>query len=52
MSSINSKPGVRTQTQVRQTLGKTANALELSIEELEERIAPSMAHPQFGYRLG
>jgi len=29
--------------QVRKTTGKDAEAIELSVEELEERIAPAMA---------
>ncbi len=39
------------QEQVRQVTGKMGDTLELSIEELEERIAPSLPRPHtFGYR--
>ena len=31
--------------QVRQTTGKDAEAIELSVEELEERIAPALSRP-------
>lgn len=34
--------------QVRQTTGKEAEAIELSVEELEERIAPAMRAGQRG----
>jgi hypothetical protein len=32
--------------QVRKTTGKDAEAIELSVEELEERIAPATATPK------
>jgi uncharacterized small protein (DUF1192 family) len=32
--------------QVRTATGKDAEAVELSVEELEERIAPAMARPR------
>ncbi len=36
---------------VRRATGKVGDTLELSIEELEERIAPSLPRPHtFGYR--
>jgi hypothetical protein len=33
-------------TQVKNATGKDAEAVELSVEELEERIAPAMARPK------
>jgi uncharacterized small protein (DUF1192 family) len=32
--------------QVRKTTGKDAEAIELSVEELEERIAPALPRPK------
>ena len=32
--------------QVRKTTGKEAEAIELSVEELEERIAPALPRPK------
>jgi hypothetical protein len=38
------------QEQVRQATGRTGDTLELSIDELEERIAPSLPRPHIsGY---
>ena len=33
------------QVQIKQATGKNAEALELNVEELEERIAPGGPHP-------
>jgi hypothetical protein len=37
------------QEQIRQATGKTADTLEMSIEELEERIAPFQSFHATGY---